>query len=88
MFPFSISKDRKVFDTSKRLPGYVVNMQLKQMKQVLNAAASLMVSGHVGTLAEAVALARETHQSGKALDTLDRWVAVSNLSANYASFSV
>ncbi|KVH92836.1 Anthranilate phosphoribosyl transferase, partial [Cynara cardunculus var. scolymus] len=46
------------------------------------------LSGHVGTLAEAVALARETHQSGKALNTLDRWVAVSNLSTNYDSFSV
>ncbi|KAJ0753294.1 putative anthranilate phosphoribosyltransferase [Helianthus annuus] len=46
---------------------------------VLNAAAALTVSGHVGTLAEAVTLAQETHQAGKALRTLDRWVTVSNL---------
>lgn len=49
---------------------------------VLNAAAALLVCGHVKTMAEGVALARETHQSGKALCVTDHWITVSRRVGN------
>jgi len=44
---------------------------------VLNAGAGLVVGGRAATLAEGIALARESIDSGAAADTLDRFVAAS-----------
>ncbi|KAG5618151.1 hypothetical protein H5410_017975, partial [Solanum commersonii] len=65
--------------------GLVLDVTSPQIKlrnshsiHTLNAAAALLVIGHVKNLTEGVSLARDTLFSGKALRSLDLWIHVSN----------
>ena len=50
----------------------------KRNAVLLNAGASLYIGGKAGTMAEGVALAAELIDSGKALETMNRLIEISN----------